>query len=260
MKPYFLLSTILAGALFQPLAFAQTQLVVSTSAEQAPLFQLSYPTPIRVQQAVQEGIVQLPNYNPAKTKPQPIYWLGAALWDMQDTQELETKRKEILDSLSQMQSDSTESEYVHKLGQFSEYIRQLKLGKRIMQPLDIDLIRINEALNPLIEGQYQLILPPRPNTITVLGAVNGISQQPWQVTTKSQDYLDKVNLLDNAENSYVWLIQPNGEAIKQPIAYWNHRAQDIAPGALLYVEFSSPFNGFATLNDNIVELLKNRAL
>ncbi|MGL4899347.1 MAG: capsule biosynthesis GfcC family protein, partial [Shewanella sp.] len=83
---------------------------------------------------------------------------------------------------------------------------------------------------------------------------------PWQHSASSQDYLKQVSLLHNADHSYVWVIQPDGQAIKQPIAYWNQQAQDIAPGATLYVEFSSPFDDYRSLNDNIIELLKNRAL
>lgn len=83
---------------------------------------------------------------------------------------------------------------------------------------------------------------------------------PWQSQTSSKDYLKQAGLLENAETSFVWIIQPDGNAIRQPIAYWNYQAQDIAPGATLFVEFSSLFDGYANLNENIIELLKNRTL
>lgn len=121
-------------------------------------------------------------------------------------------------------------------------------------------MRITDAYNPVIDGDFLLVLPPRPTTVTVVGAVAQTGEQAWQSRASSKDYLNQAGLLDNAEDSFVWIIQPDGNAIKQPIAYWNHQAQDIAPGAILFVEFTALFADHAELNNNIIELLKNRAL
>lgn len=240
---------------------ANTQLYVSTSAANVPQLQITYPAAIRVGQAVQDGLTQLPLYNQTiRNEAIPIYWLGAALLDIRSTAALETTRQQILQQLANMGQQADNSQYIAKLSKFAQFLRNIKLGQRVNQPLDLDLIRITDAYNPIIDGQFLLVLPPRPTSITVVGAVAQTGEQSWVSGVSSKDYLQQAGLLENAENSFVWIIQPDGKAIRQPIAYWNHQSMDIAPGAILFVEFSGLFDDYSTLNNNIIELLKNRAL
>lgn len=261
MKSYLTPLALLMSSVFSIAAHAETQLFITTSSTQDAPLHIVYPTGIRIGQAVQDGLQQLPLYNKTSNKEvMPIYWLGAALVDLENTAVLETKRQQVLSQLAQMGEATNDSRYVAKLAQLAQFLRGIKLGQRVMQPLDIDTIRITESYNAMIEGKYQLVLPPRPNTVTLVGAVTQTGNMPWLSQASSKDYLKQAGLLDNAEISFVWIIQPDGNAIKQPIAYWNHQAQDIAPGATLFVEFSSLFDGYANLNENIIELLKNRTL
>ena len=254
------LALVLSSALTATV-HAETQLFISTSTNQDAQVQLNYPTAVRIEQIVQDGLQQLPTYNKTTNKEVvPIYWLGAALLDIQNTAALETKRQQVLTLLSKMGKAKDDSTYIAKLAKLAQFIRNLKLGQRVVQPLDIDLIRINDSYNSLIDGRFLLVLPPRPSTVTVLGAVAQSGDLAWQGQKTSKDYLKQVGILDNAETSTVWIIQPDGKAIKQPISYWNHQEQDIAPGASLYVEFSSLFDDYTQLNENIVELLRNRTL
>ncbi|ESE41275.1 capsule biosynthesis GfcC family protein [Shewanella decolorationis] len=261
MRSYITPLALLASSLFLPNVEANTQLFVSTSASNPPQLQITYPSAIRVGQAVQDGLTQLPFYNQTtKNEAMPIYWLGAALLDTKNTATLEVTRQQVLQELANMGKQVDNSQFIAKLAKFAQYLRNIKLGQRLNQPLDLDLIRITDAFNPVIDGDFLLVLPPRPTTITVVGAVERTGEQLWQSRASSKDYLTQAGLLDNAENSFVWIIQPDGNAIKQPIAYWNYQAQDIAPGAILFVEFSALFDDLEKLNNNIIELLKNRAL
>lgn len=261
MRSYLTPLALLLGSVFITSAQAETQLFVTTSAQQDAPVQLTYPAAIRVRQVVQDGLTHIPEHNKTNKKDiVPIYWLGAALLDIHNTASLESKRQQVLSQLAQMGEAKDEHTYIAKLAQLAQFLRQIKLGQRIIQPLDIDLVRINDSYNPLIEGRFQLVLPPRPTTITLLGAVAQPGSLAWKSQASSKDYLKQAGLLDNAETSFVWIIQPDGQVIKQPIAYWNHQAQDIAPGATLYVEFSSLFDDYTNLNENMIELLRNRAL
>ncbi|MFV0595813.1 capsule biosynthesis GfcC family protein [Shewanella sp.] len=261
MKSYTPSLALLLSTLFLPTVQANTQLYVSTSASKEPQMQITYPATIRVGQAVQDGLTQLPLYNKTtRNEAIPIYWLGAALLDLQNTAELEATRQHVLQQLANIGQQVDNSQYIAKLSKFAQFLRNIKLGQRVNQPLDLDLIRITDAYNPSIDGQFLLVLPPRPTTVTVVGSVAQTGEQVWQSRKSSKDYLKQAGLLENAENSFVWIIQPDGNAIRQPIAYWNHQAQDIAPGAILFVEFSSLFDDYSTLNNNIIELLKNQAL
>ncbi|PWF63906.1 hypothetical protein CBX96_08730 [Shewanella sp. BC20] len=259
MKSYIPPLVLLVSLFLFPNAEANTQLSVSTSASKTPEVQITYPTAIRVEQAVKDGLTQLPLHTKG-TKNIPIYWLGAALFDTKNTAPLEATRQQVLQQLIEMGEQSNDSNYIAKLARFSQFLRNIKLGQRINQPIDIDLIRLNNAYNPLINGDFLLILPPRPTTVTIVGSVSQQGELEWQSRISSKEYIAQAGLLNNAETSSVWIIQPDGNAIKQPIAYWNHQAQDIAPGAILFIEFSGLFDDYSTLNNNIIELLKNRAL
>ncbi|MFB2684886.1 capsule biosynthesis GfcC family protein [Shewanella mangrovisoli] len=261
MRSYITPLALLISSFSLSTVQANTQLYVSTSAANVPQLQITYPAAIRVGQAVQDGLTQLPLYNQStRNEAIPIYWVGAALLDIQSTAALEATRQQILQQLANMGQQADDSHYIAKLSKFAQFLRNIKLGQRISQPLDLDLIRITDAYNPIIDGQFLLVLPPRPTTITVVGAVAQTGVQKWISRTSSKDYLKQAGLLENAENSFVWIIQPDGKAIRQPIAYWNHQSMDIAPGAILFVEFSGLFDDYSTLNNNIIELLKNRAL
>ncbi|WP_413484515.1 capsule biosynthesis GfcC family protein [Shewanella baltica] len=261
MRSYFTPLTLLFGSFLTTIAQADTQLLVTTSANQGAQVQLTYPTAVRLEQAVQDGLVQLPKYNKTTSNETvPIYWLGAALLDIQNTAVLENKRKEALSELAKVGEASNDSIYIAKLAKLAQFLRQIKLGKRVMQPLDLDLIRITDSYNPLLDGRFELVLPPRPTTIVVAGAVARTGSYKWKLNTSSKDYLAKAQPLENSDGDFVWIIQPDGNAIKQPIAYWNAQAQDIAPGAVIYLEFSDLLEDYSTLNANIIELLRNRAL
>jgi len=261
MRYYIAPLALLLSSVLTTTVQAETQISVSTSINQDSLVRMNYPAAVRIEQIVQDGLQQLPTYNKTTNKEVvPIYWLGAALLDIQNTAALETKRQQVLSQLAKMGQVKDDSAYIAKLAKLVQLIRSLQLGQRVMQPLDIDLIRINDSYNSLIDGRFLLVLPPRPSTVTVLGAVTQTGDLAWQGQKTSKDYLKQAGILDNAETSTVWIIQPDGKAIKQPISYWNHQEQDIAPGASLYVEFSSLFDDYTQLNENIVELLRNRAL
>lgn len=261
MRYYIAPLALLLSSVLTTTVQAETQISVSTSINQDSLVRMNYPAAVRIEQIVQDGLQQLPTYNKTTNKEVvPIYWLGAALLDIQNTAALETKRQQVLTLLSKMGEAKDDSAYNAKLAKLAQFIRNLKLGQRVVQPLDIDLIRINDSYNSLIDGRFLLVLPPRPSTVTVLGAVAQTGDLAWQSQKTSKDYLKQAGTLDNAETSTVWIIQPDGKVIKQSIAYWNHQEQDIAPGASLYVEFSSLFDDYTQLNENIVELLRNRAL
>ncbi|MFB2726394.1 capsule biosynthesis GfcC family protein [Shewanella mangrovisoli] len=261
MRPYLTSLTLLISVFLSNQVQSETQLLITSSAEQNTLIEITYPKTIRIQQAVHDGLTQLPIHNKSSSNDVvPIYWLGAALLDIKNTASLETKRQQILNQLIQMGEATDDSHYIARLAKLAQFIRKIKLGQRVIQPLDIDLIRINQSFNAALDGRFLLVLPPRPTTVTLLGAVEQMGSYEWQSNIDSKEYLKQAGLLNNAETSTVWIIQPDGKAIKQPIAYWNNQEQDIAPGASIYVEFSGLFDDYSTLNNNIIELLKNRAL
>jgi len=152
MRSYITPLALLVGSLFLPAVEANTQLAVSTTASNTPQLHITYPSAIRVGQAVQDGLTQLPLYNqPTKNEAVAIYWLGAALLDIKNTAALEATRQQVLQQLATMGEQIDNGNYIAKLSKLAQFLRTIKLGQRVNQPLDLDLVRIRTTM--AIAGQ-----------------------------------------------------------------------------------------------------------
>lgn len=58
-------------------------------------------------------------------------------------------------------------------------------------------------------------------TITLLGAVSGAGQLPWQAGRSVTDYLQDHPRLAGADKNNVMVITPEGETVVAPVALWN---------------------------------------
>ena len=242
---------------------AATSVSVATSVNDDHVIQLTYSSPVRLNQVLNDGlnnIKTLPSQR-VHTSPQPVFWTGAALYDQQQAKQMQQQKQQLLGQLELLtQAWQDDAEQVSTVNALKESLTKLKLDHRIMQPLDPDLVRMQPSLNPLLNGDYQLILPARPTSVLVLGAVKQSNNIAWQERTNAAFYLDQAQPTSDAENSDAWVIQPDGVTEQHPVAYWNHKHHDIAPGAIIYMGFDSLPSDFATLNQDIVNLLRNRAL
>ena len=115
MRSYLMPLALLVSSVLATVAQAETQLLVTTSSNQDAQVELLYPTSIRLDKVVLNGLQQLQIHNKNNHKEiTPIYWLGAALLDIQNTAALEAKRKETLSQLAQMGQAADDSIYTAK--------------------------------------------------------------------------------------------------------------------------------------------------
>ncbi|GAL08780.1 YjbG polysaccharide synthesis-related protein [Photobacterium aphoticum] len=154
----------------------------------------------------------------------------------------------------------------------SAWTASLPTAKRVLTDLDWDNTRLSPQHNPLITRSMVLVLPARPDHITVTGAVfdstnmagSGSSEVgitlPWQAGQTARDYLTQVTPFNEADNSVAMVIQPNGEVASHPIAYWNATHKDIAPGAIIVLPFTDLPDEADSLNQDLIHLLRNSAL
>ncbi|PSU50921.1 polysaccharide synthesis [Photobacterium frigidiphilum] len=229
---------------------------VTTSSEHERQLQLSYSAPVRIKQVLSDSLTHLPTFlgNDVKQDPR-IYWTGAALFQAFPHPQQQT----VVDQINQL-ATYWHDERQQAVLKLSQQIEQLTTGERIFTSLDYDNVRLNKQANTLITHDLTLILPPRPERILVLGALEKSVWAKWQTRFDAEDYLKQGKPLSNANNSDAWVIQPDGTVEQHPIAYWNRDHHDIAPGAIVYLSFSSLPKGFETLNEDIINLLRNRAL
>jgi hypothetical protein len=70
--------------------------------------------------------------------------------------------------------------------------------------------------------------------------------------------LPKGELLEVADKSTAFVIQPDGHVDEISYAYWNSKQAYFAPGAILFIAFDSLPSEFSNLNQNIIELLRHK--
>ncbi|GAB3520367.1 capsule biosynthesis GfcC family protein [Photobacterium alginatilyticum] len=239
------------------------KITVKTSLDSKHQLELNYPVPVRVNQILSDSVVninQLP-LSQEQTKlvsSNDIFWTGAALFERFP----HPQKQRVVNQLKQLASvgkrewEEEQSQAAFKL---AAYIENLKVGQRIFTPLDYDIVRIEPAKNPLVNNDMTLVLPSRPSTVLITGAVTEPKVVSWQERGNANSYLKHAVTLNNSANSEVWVIQPDGQVEQHPIAYWNQKHFEIAPGATIYLGFSSLPDEFNTINEDIVNLLRNRA-
>ncbi|MGF1889735.1 capsule biosynthesis GfcC family protein [Photobacterium profundum] len=229
---------------------------VTPSSQRERQLQLSYSEPVRMKQVLSDSLTHLPAFLANDVKQDSrIYWTGAALFKTFP----HPQQHAVVTQLNQLATYWHDEQQQAALN-LSQQIEQLTTGERIFTSLDYDDVRLNKQANTLITHNLTLILPPHPERILVLGALEKPVWTKWQTRLDAETYLKQSKPLSNANNSDAWVIQPDGTVEQHPIAYWNHDHHDIAPGAIVYLGFSSLPDGFETLNEDIINLLRNRAL
>ncbi|WP_330961884.1 capsule biosynthesis GfcC family protein [Photobacterium sp. 53610] len=273
-KIIVLLISILAWCMLTPPAFSQpdTRVIASTVVEvrinqSNQGLQLRYPTTVRLDQVLQDTLANL-NQLPAKVSGQSLYWFGSMLWrsDSITRQVMKEQQSAVILQLQQLaqQVRNKKPETSHSLQILANALSAPLPGQRIIQSLDRDSVRISPDKNPGLNGQFRLQVITRPETVKVFGAFlqpnleDSKIKLSWQERKNATDYLQQVTSLTISNPDYLWVIQPDGKAEQHNIAYWNRNHKDIAPGATIYLPFTSLPDGYESLNDDIVDLLKQR--
>ncbi|MFA0399526.1 hypothetical protein BCT09_09150 [Vibrio splendidus] len=111
------------------------------------------------------------------------------------------------------------------------------------------------------QQHFELYLTARPTSVNVVGAVKQAQMLPLVEHAQLDNYLTRLpkgQLLDIADNSTAFVIQPDGQVNEISYAYWNSKPAYFAPGAIIFIAFDSLPSEFSTLNQDIVELLRHK--
>ena len=205
--------------------------------------QLNYPQPTRM-------VTVLNDYY-ANTAGN-FYLLGAVLSDDDKQHEINDLKTQVINQLKQIENSEA---LVSQLNTFS-------YAARVFTSLDRDHVRIDDGSNPLFSGHYTLSTSTMPNSITVIGAIESDSPivLPLIEHTSIDNYLKQVELSTNADNTQVAVIQPDGLVQITEFTIWKNNPVYLAPGAVVYVPFASLSSEFSSLNQSIIQLLRNKAL
>ncbi|EOI2496298.1 MULTISPECIES: capsule biosynthesis GfcC D2 domain-containing protein [Enterobacter] len=187
------------------------------------------------------------------------WWPGAVIGERQATVKAEQEHRALLARLTSLaeQEDGDDAAAINSVRQ---QLQVLKVTGRQKVNLDPDEVRVTEKGNPTLEGEYTLWLPVKPTTVTVMGLISSPGKKPFTPGRDVASYLDEQSLLSGADNSYAWIIYPDGHTQKAPVAYWNKRHIEPMPGSIIFVGFADHFwtKAYDGLNADILHSLTQR--
>lgn len=187
------------------------------------------------------------------------WWTGGVISERQATIVAEQRHQALLARLSGLaqQEDADDAAAINSLHQ---QLQALKVTGRQKVNLDPDEVRVAENGNPSLEGDYTLWLPAQPSTVTVMGLISSPGIKPFTPGRDVASYLDEQSLLSGADNSYAWVVYPDGHTQKAPVAYWNKRHIEPMPGSIIFVGFADHFwtKAYDGLNADILRSLIQR--
>ncbi len=141
-----------------------------------------------------------------------------------------------------------------------QQLQAIEVTGRQLVNLDPDKVRVTDLGNPALQGEYSLWIPAKPTTVTVMGLVSSPGSKPFTPGRDVASYLDDQSLLAGAEKSYAWVVYPDGETQRVPVAYWNKRHVEPMPGSVIFVGFADHFwtKAYDGLDADILHSLTHR--
>ena len=191
------------------------------------------------------------------------WWPGTVIAERLATEVQLQKQRDVLAKLSAWGSDlrsDNNDELANSVEQLRRQIAGIKVTGRQFVSLDPDVINLDHDANRLLRGEYQVYTLARPTSVQIFGVLTPTGPQPFVAGRDVSDYLVTHQRLSGAERSYAWAILPDGHYQIFPVAYWNRRHNEVAPGSTIFVGFSSwslP-HAYQGLNEQIVSLLTHR--
>lgn len=109
-------------------------------------------------------------------------------------------------------------------------------GRLVVRTLEPHALQVSAPDNRPVEDGDSLVYPSRPQTVTVMGAVEQVCDLPHEGLKDVRGYLAECVASPFADRDVVFVIEPDGEVFEQGVALWNRSpVMTVAPGAVLYV-------------------------
>jgi len=188
-----------------------------------------------------------------------VWWRGAVIAERNASAAAQRQQQQTLADLRAWQAQSS-GDRAAAIGEVLRQLSAVKVTGRQFVSLDPDEIRLHSESNRRLEGRYDLWLTPPSDGVWLLGALRGAGKVSWQPGQTVRDYLAQHQPLSGAENSYATVIAPSGDTQRVPVAYWNQRHREVAPGSIIWLGFSSwslP-DAYDDLNQRMISVLTHR--
>jgi len=221
---------------------------------------LKYSQPVRLEQVLDDA-----NANGASG----YFPLSAQLFDGNAQQQVDTLKAQVIEQLNQLVQQEPQVRAViaqldsldYQARYFVDLDRNAVLSQSEKNPLLVSKDSAGESNRTNQAQRFDLYLTHRPTDLTLVGAVNRVHKLKLIEHGQLDNYLSvlpKGELLEIADKSTAFVIQPDGHVDEISYAYWNGKQAYFAPGAILFIAFDSLPSEFSTLNQNIIELLRHK--
>ena len=233
---------------------------------------LKYSQPVRLEQVLNDA-----NANGASG----YFPLSAQLFDRNAQQQVDTLKAQVIEQLNQLALQEPQVRTV--ITQLESFDYQA----RYFVDLDRNAVISQPEKNPLLLSKnkslskdtsfsktstfesdnsnqaqcFDLYLTHRPTDLILTGALKQSHKLKLIEHGQLDNYLSVLprgELLEIADKSTAFVIQPDGHVDEISYAYWNSKQAYFAPGAILFIAFDSLPSELSTLNQNIIELLRHK--
>ncbi|WP_167494716.1 MULTISPECIES: capsule biosynthesis GfcC family protein [Vibrio] len=181
--------------------------------------------------------------------------LAAQLFALNEDGTIEAHKEKVFRQLSIYSASNPDARFLLK------QLKDQKFSYRVFIDLNRNVVISQLQHNPQLSGHFALYLKERPQFVELFGAIKDSHQLPVIEGGQLTDYLNQLpqgEVTKSANPSLAYVIQPDGQVIEVPYAYWNFTPRYFAPGAILFIAFDSLPSEFSTLNQDVIELLRHK--
>lgn len=191
------------------------------------------------------------------------YWPTSAVYDLTDST-AEREKEAVLSHLRKLLDVHRNDLDMHAtLESLYTQISDWTVATRRIMPVSYNRARLIFADNPMFqEGRYLIRLSSRPNVVHFSGVVTKPGAYEHKSNTSLFTLHSGVKSTPNADNSFVYVVTPDGAVSKHGIAYWNIDFTQLMPGSHIVVPLSTGLfdSTLDTLNARIAALAVHRIL
>jgi protein involved in polysaccharide export with SLBB domain len=120
--------------------------------------------------------------------------------------------------------------------QLANELRNAPAVGRVTVEADPDVLRLKPELDVLLEPGDEIVVPPRRQTVAVMGEVHAPANLQFVSGKDAAKYLREAGGFTRfADEGHAFVIGPNGAARPLRASAWNHEAGDIVPGSTIVV-------------------------
>lgn len=213
-------------------------------------YQLNYDHSVRV-----VTLLTAVNTTPGLISTHP-FPLGFQLFDTNREPEAQELKQKVLEQLQSLAASEDKLSVSAQL--LINQIKRWDIGYRLFTSLDWDQVRIEAKHNPLLRGNYELILTQRYDHVFFEGLVFKPQSLALSRAKSLVDYTQKLPLLSSAHLSYAWVIYPDGHVQRVGYALWNEQLINLTPNSVVFFGFDSDEPRFTNLEQDIVKLITMR--